>query len=161
MRQGVNEISFQLILVHTVKALPDGISPGSLAQSVRKWMHPYTDTPEDTERGISDALHGRPAPGGFVVCATENTKLIGALVMLRTGMSGYIPPNLLLFLAVSPTRRRAGIGTQLVNHALEHCSGPVKLHVEADNPAKFLYQNVGFTAAYIDMRRAEKAVTHE
>lgn len=115
-------------------------------------MIPYADTAEDTRRGIEDALSGRPAPGGFVLCAAVGDSIVGALVMLRTGMSGYIPPNLLLFLAVDPDFRRSGIGSELLRNSLQQASGPVKLHVEADNPARFLYEKQGFITSYLDMR---------
>lgn len=124
-------------------------------------MKPYEDSPEDSERGIRDALEGRPAPGGFVVCALDGEEIVGLLTMLRTGMQGYIPPNLLLFLAVRPDSRRNGVGTGLVRRALEAVDGAVKLHVEPDNPAKALYESVGFTPTYVDMRLVQEADTHE
>lgn len=128
------------------------LPPPTLATYLHTWMRPYQDSPEDTLKGINDALEGRPAPGGFVICATENTTPLGALVMLNTGMTGYIPPNLLLFVAVDPATRGQGIGTRLIEMALEHVDGPIKLHVEADNPARKLYERIGFTTAYFDMR---------
>lgn len=115
-------------------------------------MQPYNDSLDDTRRGVYDALEGRPAPGGFVICATENNTPAGALVMLSTGMSGYIPPNLLLFLAVDKKMRGRGIGSSLLSKAVEISHGPVKLHVEAQNPARKLYERAGFKASYIDMR---------
>ena len=124
-------------------------------------MHPYADTLPDTQQGILDALQNRPAPGGFVLCATSNGTLVGALVMLRTGMNGYIPPNLLLFLAVDPSKRRSGIGTALVKMALQHTKGSIKLHVEPDNPATSLYKKLGFLPTYLDMRLQRKEQRHE
>jgi len=120
-------------------------------------MRPYNDTLKDTLAGITDALENRPAPGGFIVCAMEGHMLLGALVMLNTGMSGYIPPNLLLFIAVDPEKRGQGIGTNLLSKSLENTHGPVKLHVEADNPARRLYERAGFRTAYLDMRLPREA----
>ena len=141
-----------LTIVQTVEELTRTETIDHLATVTREWMLPYADTVTDTRRGILDALEGRPAPGGFVVTATEERQLAGILVMLRTGMTGYIPPNLLLFLAVAPSKRRSGIGTLLVQAALRNTTGPVKLHVEADNPAKTLYEKIGFSTSYLDMR---------
>ena len=36
--------------------------------------------------------------------------------------------------------------------AIELTDGDIALHVEADNPAKFLYENVGFNNKYLEMR---------
>lgn len=73
--------------------------------------------------------------------------------MLSTHMSGYVPPNLLLYVAVSPSRRGRGIGGELVARSLDRCRGPVKLHVEYDNPARRLYERLGFESRYAEMRR--------
>lgn len=150
--QGVKVIGISISLAETVEMLPRGVSVSSLAELVRSWMVPYADSVEDTMRGIEDALTGRPAPGGFILYASEGSTLAGVLVMLNTGMTGYIPPNLLLFLAVDPTHRRSGIGSKLVTEALKHTCGPIKLHVEADNPARILYEKKGFSTSYLDMR---------
>ena len=72
--------------------------------------------------------------------------------MLRTGMKGYVPENLLLFVAVSPSLRRKGVGVRLVREAVQVSDGDVKLHVEHANPAKRLYYRLGFTNEYAEMR---------
>lgn len=141
-----------LTKVQTVDELTRTDTVDRIVAVTHDWMRPFNDNTEDTRKGILDALEGRPAPGGFIVTATIEQQLAGICVMLRTGMSGYIPPNLLLFLAVDPERRRAGIGTKLMSEALSYTDGPVKLHVESNNPAVRLYERCGFTSAYLDMR---------
>jgi ribosomal protein S18 acetylase RimI-like enzyme len=106
----------------------------------------------DIRRGLDDALGNRPGEGGFVLLARAAERLSGALVMLRTGMKGYVPENLVLFVAVDSQRRRQGIGGRLVRAAVERCEGDVKLHVEYDNPAKRLYERSGFNTKYAEMR---------
>jgi len=36
--------------------------------------------------------------------------------------------------------------------AIELSKGSIALHVEPDNPAKFLYENLGFENRYLEMR---------
>ncbi|MCW8831309.1 MAG: GNAT family N-acetyltransferase, partial [Gammaproteobacteria bacterium] len=43
----------------------------------------------------------------------------------------------------------------VVERALEEAEGDVKLHVEYDNPAKHLYERLGFTTKYAEMRWKE------
>jgi GNAT superfamily N-acetyltransferase len=90
--------------------------------------------------------------GGFALAAMENGELVGALVMNRTGMEGYIPENILVYVAVDASQRGKGIGRKVVEKALEEADGNVKLHVEYDNPAKRLYERIGFSSKYAEMR---------
>jgi ribosomal protein S18 acetylase RimI-like enzyme len=39
-----------------------------------------------------------------------------------------------------------------MNKAIELTEGDIALHVEKDNPARFLYEKVGFTNPYLEMR---------
>jgi ribosomal protein S18 acetylase RimI-like enzyme len=67
-------------------------------------------------------------------------------------MSGYIPENILVYIAVDNSQRGKGYGKDLMKKAIELSEGDVALHVEKDNPARFLYEKVGFTNPYIEMR---------
>ena len=67
-------------------------------------------------------------------------------------MKGYVPENILLFVAVSPEERGKGMGRRIVEYALGKVEGGVKLHVEYDNPARRLYERIGFTSKYAEMR---------
>ena len=70
----------------------------------------------------------------------------------KTGMSGYIPENILVYIAVDNSQRGKGYGKILMNKAIELSEGNIALHVEKDNPARFLYEKVGFTNPYLEMR---------
>jgi ribosomal-protein-alanine N-acetyltransferase len=132
--------------------LPAWTSRDALAAFLHEHLAPFQDTVPDIRRGIDDALGGRPGDGGFVLLLRLGERLAGALVLLRTGMKGYVPENLLLFVAVDAQLRGRGLGAQLVRAAVERCDGDVKLHVEYDNPAKRLYERLGFATKYAEMR---------
>jgi len=142
----------RLIDVRHDDDLPAWLDRDGLTEFLHSSLKPYEDTPPDISSGIDYALSREPGRGGFVVLAAEGERLMGALVMLDTGMKGYIPENLLLFVAVSPAARGRGLGRRIIEHAISRCDGPVKLHVEYDNPAKRLYERLGFTSKYAEMR---------
>jgi len=142
----------ELTLVRAGQDLPAWADRATLVAFLHEYLKPYQDTLPDIGRGLDDALGNRPGPGGFVLLARRQDRLVGALVMLRTGMKGYIPENLLLFVAVDGEQRGQGIGAALVREALAHCEGAVKLHVEHDNPARHLYERLGFHSKYLEMR---------
>ena len=72
--------------------------------------------------------------------------------MNKTGMSGYIPDNILVYVAVDASLRGKGIGAQIIKKSFELAEGDIKLHVEYDNPAKRLYERLGMTTKYAEMR---------
>jgi len=116
-------------------------------------LKPYEDPIYDIISGIEQALSPAASAGGFVALALDDGSPVGALVMLETHMKGFVPPYLLLYAAVSPLRRGEGIGTSLILQSMDKCGGAaVKLHVEYDNPAKRLYERLGFRSRYAEMR---------
>lgn len=67
-------------------------------------------------------------------------------------MDGYIPENILVYIAVNNAFRGKGLGKELMLNAIKVCHGDIALHVEKNNPARFLYEKVGFTNPYLEMR---------
>jgi len=123
-----------------------------LVEFFHESLKPYQDNPEDIEQGIRDALTAPGREGGFLLIAETNEKIAGALVMQRTGMKGYVPENILLYVAVSPDMRGKGLGRLIIERAVKSADGNIKLHVEYDNPARRLYERIGFTSKYAEMR---------
>jgi [ribosomal protein S18]-alanine N-acetyltransferase len=142
----------ELIEIHSGSDFPQHITRESLADWLHEHLRPYEDKVEDILAGLGYALSASPGKGGFIVLALLQGKLVGALVILNTGMSGYVPEHLLLFVAVDGAMRGNGIGGKLIRRAQALCSGNMKLHVEYDNPAKRLYERMGFKSKYADMR---------
>jgi [ribosomal protein S18]-alanine N-acetyltransferase len=116
----------------------------------------FRDTKEAIAKAISYSLGESPGPGGFVLQGKLGDETVGAVVVNRTGMGGYIPENILVYIAVDQKFRGRGYGRELMNKAIETAEGDVKLHVEYDNPARYLYEKLGFTSKYMEMRLAKK-----
>jgi len=115
----------------------------------------YGDPRKDIEKAVDYALNAQP--GGFVLTATDDQQNItGATVVNCTGMKGYIPENILVYIATHRNLRGKGIGRRLMEEALQHAEGDVALHVEPDNPARKLYEALGFTNKYLEMRFKKK-----
>lgn len=112
----------------------------------------FGDPKEQIEDCLNYAMSQKEGKGGFALVAYWDEKPVGALIMNKTGMGGYIPENILVYIAVNNEYRGKGIGKELVETAIGEAEGDVKLHVEYDNPAKRLYERVGFVNKYADMR---------
>jgi ribosomal protein S18 acetylase RimI-like enzyme len=136
-----------------VSDLPGWLTKDMLAQTFHHKMKPFNDTLEDVHKALDYGLGIDTSKyGGFLVTATREHELLGGLLMLETGMSGYIPPWILLMVYVDPELRGQGIGRKIIDFARGYCDGDIKLHVEHDNPAKRLYERVGFVSKYLEMR---------
>ncbi len=112
----------------------------------------YGDPKEDIMRCLNYALDQSDEKGGFAVLAREEGKLVGTVVVNQTGMSGYIPENILVYIAVDASQRGKGLGKKLMKTAIDMAEGDIALHVEPDNPARILYEKLGFTNKYLEMR---------
>ncbi|MBP8130922.1 MAG: MarR family transcriptional regulator [Candidatus Hydrogenedentes bacterium] len=149
-----------LHVVRSVSELAQHVTVEGLVAFLHEHLKPYEDTEEAIRDGIAYALSDEPGKGGFVLLAERRRALVGALVMLRTGMHGYVPPNLLLFVAAHAACRSQGIGGWLVRKAQSLAGGDVKLHVEYQNPARHLYERLGFASKYAEMRWAHEPRDH-
>lgn len=123
-----------------------------MAAYFHETMVPYNDSLEDVNRALEYAFEPGAGQGGFLALVHRDEQLLGACLMLKTGMKGYIPEWILLMVTVDPDTRGQGIGRRLIDYCLNEADGNVKLHVEYDNPAKRLYERIGFTTKYADMR---------
>ncbi len=132
------------------RVLPDNgpFRTERIARFLLDHLGPYGDPLADIERCL-DYVNER---GGFVVVAGKNGAICGVVVLNETGMSGYIPEYILVYIAVDASMRGKGLGARLMKQALDHAEGSVALHVEHDNPARRLYERLGFTSKYLEMR---------
>ncbi len=112
----------------------------------------FGDPKEDIEKCIDYSLEEYSSFGGFTLAYYNNSQLLGVVIVNRTGMEGYIPENLLVYIATHNQHRGRGIGKQLMEEAIKLSQGNIALHVEPNNPAKGLYEKLGFTNKYLEMR---------
>lgn len=132
--------------------LPDENEKKAVLDFLYENLENYGDPKADILKAIDYALKLSESFGGFVLSGTENDKVIGAVVVNKTGMKDYIPENVLVYIATHKDHRGKGIGKKLMLKAVAAAEGSLALHVEPDNPARFLYEKIGFTTKYIEMR---------
>ncbi len=134
------------------KARPGKEEKKAIVDFLYKHLDQFGDKWEDIEKAIDFAVKEWPSFGGYVLTGSQNGKIIGAVVVNRTGMKGYIPENILVYIATHGDLRGRGIGKELMQQAIERAEGSIALHVEPDNPARHLYEKLGFTNKYLEMR---------
>ncbi len=128
------------------------LEKNEIADFLFEHLDQYGDTREDIMKCLDYALNNFPHQGGFAVLARDEGKIVGAVIMNKTGMEGYIPENILVYIAVDKSQRGKGVGKALMEEAIKSAKGNIALHVEPDNPARKLYEKLGFTNKYLEMR---------
>lgn len=142
------------INTYSEKNIPSDDIKKEIVNFLFESLEQYGDPKDDIEKAIDYAFGKDHKPGGVVLSAhdSESGKIAGAVVVNKTGMASYIPENILVYIATDKDLRGKGVGKQLMQTAIDATEGDVALHCEPDNPAKFLYEKLGFTSKYLEMR---------
>jgi ribosomal-protein-alanine N-acetyltransferase len=112
----------------------------------------FGDSQSDIREAIDYAFSEESGKGGFILAGYLEDELVCCVVMNKTGMKGYIPENILVYIATHRDHRGKGIGKLMLDEAISEADGNIALHVEHDNPARHLYAKTGFTNKYLEMR---------
>ena len=128
------------------------IEKTAVVEFLFKNLDQYGDPKKHIKKAIEYSIKEIASFGGFTMTLEENGIIKGAVVVNHTGMGGYIPENILVYIAIHKNHRGEGLGKKLLTKAIDHAKGDIALHVEANNPAKGLYEKFGFTNPYLEMR---------
>jgi [ribosomal protein S18]-alanine N-acetyltransferase len=135
---------------------PSPLQKKDIVDFLYEHLDQFGDEKKHIQNAIEYAVKEIPSFGGFVLTAIHKKQIIGSVVVNQTGMQGYIPENILVYIAMHKKFRGKGHGKELMNEAIKLADGNIALHVEPDNPAKFLYEKIGFTNKYLEMRYINK-----
>jgi len=127
-------------------------SRDEIATFLHRHLDEYGDSKSAILKCIAYAFGDLPGSGGFILVAHDNNDILGVVIINNTNMEEYIPEHILVYIAVHEKTRGQGVGKELMQRVIDHTEGDIALHVEPDNPARFLYQKVGFTSKYTEMR---------
>ena len=123
-----------------------------IATFLHTHLDEYGDSKSAILKCIGYAYGDSPGTGGFILVAHNSDEILGVVIINNTNMEEYIPEHILVYIAVHEKTRGQGVGKELMQRVINHTNGDIALHVEPDNPARFLYQKVGFTSKYQEMR---------
>ncbi len=102
----------------------------------------------DPEIEIADALKNAMEKG-YILLAEQNDENLGVCIIVNTGFEDFIPTYHLAYIGTNKTSKGRGIGTELIEQAIDKTNGNLSLHVDLDNKnAKKLYEKMGFKHVY-------------
>ncbi len=133
---------------------PSNLKKEEIINFLYKNLDQYGDAKEDINRCIQYVFNelNDHKTSGFIIEVQQDSEIMGISIINETGMSGYIPENILVYIATNRKYRGKGIGKLIMTKVIEEAQGNIALHVEQDNPAKYLYEKLGFTNKYLEMR---------
>jgi ribosomal-protein-alanine N-acetyltransferase len=142
----------KIITITSQNLTQSPFSATDVSKFLFKALEQYGDEERHILKCINYALSDDAGKGGMVTVAAEGNTIVGAVVINDTGMGGYIPDHILVYIAVDPSQRGKGTGQKLMEQVISKTNGDIALHVEPHNPAIRLYERLGFTNKYLEMR---------
>ncbi|MFQ5750832.1 MAG: alanine racemase [bacterium] len=138
--------------LQTENELPEWVNLYDIVNFLQTHLIPYDDPRDVICAAVDYALSSHPSGKGFILLATRKRKILGVVVSVQLDKIGIIPENLIVYVCVHQNHRGKGLGTRLIQEAIDCTDGDVKLHVEKTNPAYKLYKKIGFKDDYMEMR---------
>ena len=126
-----------------------------IADFLFEHLDEFGDEKEHILNCIGYAYGDEAGQDGLILIAHEEGQIAGVVIINETNMGGYIPENILVYIAVHRDYRGQGLGSRLMERIIEATDGDIALHVEEHNPALHLYEKYGFTNKYLEMRLAK------
>ncbi|MCB0588350.1 MAG: GNAT family N-acetyltransferase [Phaeodactylibacter sp.] len=115
--------------------------------------HTHNSNRQSVQEAVEYAIKLKPSFGGFILAVEKERQLIGVIVANRTGMESYNPKNIFVFVTLHRDYQQdKSLIQTLIQRAIRYADGDIAMHVEPNNPALDLYQELGFKAQYLELR---------
>lgn len=122
----------------------NSLTKEQLIQQTRDFLADYRDSVEETSDAIANAMEK-----GHILHAKRDDRVVGICIIVRTGFNGFIPNYHLAYIGTSKESIGRGVGSELIQRAVDLTDGDISLHVDLDNKnAKKVYEKYGFKHVY-------------
>ncbi|GAB5555666.1 MAG: hypothetical protein Sapg2KO_52570 [Saprospiraceae bacterium] len=102
---------------------------------------------------VDYALKNKPSFGGYIFTCWENSRLIAAVLVNKTGMSGPTPSCQMMYACLDHQyQEEPEILQRLVKKAIRQAKGEIGLRLRPDHPALSIFRSLGFQEEYVDLR---------
>lgn len=109
---------------------------------------------------VDYALKNKPSFGGYIFTCWENSRLIAAVLVNKTGMSGPTPSCQMMYASLDHQyQEEPEILQRLVKKAIRQAKGEIGLRLRPDHPALSIFRSLGFQEEYVDLRFGKPAAS--
>jgi threonine synthase len=125
---------------------------GDFIDTLDNWLGRFSDPKDEILDALDNAFEE-----GFVLGAYQGTTLSGIAVLSRMHFKRFFPSYHLSYIASDPRITGRGVGTSLLDMAIELTGGEFSLHVEPDNKKAInVYRKMGMDVKYLRMHFKSK-----
>ena len=101
---------------------------------------------------IEYAMKERPSFGGFILTAEREEQIVAAMIVNKTGMTGYGPEHILVYFgADETTESHDEVSKELLQKIIKMTGEDIAFLVTPDNPWKAIFRKLGFEAQLLEM----------
>ena len=113
------------------------------------------------EGAIRYAMSHDHYAGGFIlVMYTRDVQIASVAIVNKTGMNGYFPASILVYLAADTRLKAEGLDDKLIRYVLKVCEGDVLINLEGQEKFSHLYAEAGFDSKPLFLRYPRKTVSY-
>ncbi|MCJ7801337.1 MAG: alanine racemase [Candidatus Marinimicrobia bacterium] len=141
----------QINYVQTENELPDWMNFNDIIRFLQTHLIPYDETQEIISNTIDYALSVHPAGKGFILLATSEKRILGALVCIQTEKFIKTTEHKIAYICVHKNHRRKGWGTKLISEAINCTDGDLRLSIEKTSNSIKLFKKLGFNDHHLNL----------
>lgn len=121
-----------------------------------QFLYEHQDEPIIEKRDIASAIEyavkERPSFGGFVLTTTKDDEIVAAIVVNKTGMSGYGPEHILVYFATDRDSANSAVNKKLLDKTIFLTQGDIAFLVTPNAPSKAIFEKLGYQTKLLEMR---------
>ncbi|MCO5260521.1 MAG: GNAT family N-acetyltransferase [Crocinitomicaceae bacterium] len=140
----IDETTVEGILYNTINR-PTELEKHRMIKFLRENLSLSASKDEESIRkALEYALKERMSFGGFIIVQKLFNEIIGITVVNHTGMEGYMPENILVYIAVSDEYKKKGIGKLMIRQVLNYAKGEIVVLLRDNTHLVPIFENLGF-----------------
>lgn len=139
----INETSVESIYYNATNR-PTELEKHGVIKFVNDFIVDNPSNKENIRKSLEYATKERMSFGGFVIVQKWFGEIVGVSIVNHTGMEGYMPENILTYIAVSDHHKKNGIAKEMIQQVLNYAKGEVAVYLRDRNDLIPAFEHLGF-----------------